>query len=159
MLLQGLVGDANETTTLLAMLAERYQQLGHTSVAVNLLRRAAVLTSHPTSVTHLEGLLDANLALGRALAGDGATEEALSHLTAVSAQGLPRPEAGHAGALAAITRIRGIRKAAATAASTLLTQHGRDREAARVLADHSSRDGPRHSGAGAEGGLTAGGEA
>lgn len=154
--MQGLVGDDNEATTLLAMLAERYKQLGHGTVAINLLRRATALTAHPTSVTHLEGLLDASLALGRGLAADGVVEEAIAQLTTVSAHALPRAAAGHSGAAAAVVRIRAIRKAAASEAVALLRRHGREREAARVLADQGSRDGARPSAASSRVGADAG---
>jgi hypothetical protein len=139
--LQGLVGDSNETTTLLTMLAERYQEWGQAGVAVNLLRRAVVQVAHPASITHMESMLEASAALGRALAAEGSTEEAITTLRHVANHGLPSVLPGHSGALGAVTRIRAIRKAAATAAASLLSLQGRDREAARMSGLASARAG------------------
>jgi tetratricopeptide (TPR) repeat protein len=126
-LVQGLVGDENETASLLHSIAEQYLGLGQRSVAIDLLRRATVHLHHSSSLSHLESLLQASIKLGAVLADDGNHEDAIKLLKEISTFKLPASRASTASHLLGI--IRNVRKEAALDVSKLLTKFGRQDEA------------------------------
>lgn len=98
--MQGLVGDSSETVALLQGLADRYRELGQSSVALTLLERVLQQRTAPVSIAHAEGLAQAQLALAQLHASEGAAEEAAATYRRLLDSPLPQARGAAAAAVA-----------------------------------------------------------